>query len=102
MMDLRHGGDGGLAASAAGALLDRDGGRYSVDGIDIGLAGRLDDGACIGVQRFQVAALAFVEQNVERQRGFARARYARDDGEGIARNTDVDADRKSTRLNSSH
>src|SRR3546814_14769802 len=85
-MNLRHRGDGGLAAAAAGALLDGDRGRYPIDCIHIGLAGRLDDGARIGVQRLQVAALALVEKNVEGQCGFARARYARDNGNVVARN----------------
>src|SRR5256885_17257787 len=68
---------GGLAPAARQALLDGHGGRNAVDRVHLGPARRLDDGARIGVQRLQVAALAFVEQDVEGQRGLARARDTR-------------------------
>ena len=71
VMDLGHRGHGGLASATAGALLDGDRGRDPEDGVHVGLAGRLHDGAGVGVERFQVAALAFVEEDVEGQGGLA-------------------------------
>ena len=88
--DLRGGADGRFAAAAAQALLDGDGGRDAVHRIDLGPAGGLHDGARVGVEAFEVAALAFVEQNVEGQRGLARTADAGDDVELAAR--DVDAE----------
>src|SRR5690606_4449969 len=91
MVDFRHRGHGRFAAPAAGALLDGYRGGNAVDGVDVGLAGGLNDGACVGVERFQIAALPFVEQDIEGEGGFARARYARDHGECVTRNADVHA-----------
>src|SRR5690606_16730488 len=85
-----HGGHGRLAAAAAGALFDGHRGRYAENGVHVRLAGRLDDGARIGVERFQVAPLPFVEQDVEGQRGLARSRYAGDHREFVVRDLDVD------------
>ncbi len=78
---------GGLAPAARQALLDGHGGRNAIHGIHLGPARGLDDGS--GRRRssdFEVAALAFVEQDVKRQRGFARAAHAGDDVELAARN----------------
>src|SRR5690606_22078249 len=90
MVDFGHGGHGRLAAAAAGALFDGHRGRYAENGVHVRLAGRLDDGARIGVERFQVAPLPFVEQDVEGQRGLARSRYAGDHREFVVRDLDVD------------
>ena len=57
-----------LATAAAGALLDGDRGWNAEDGIDIGPGCRLHELPRVGVQRFQVAALTFVEQDVEGER----------------------------------
>ena len=76
MPDLGGSAHRGLAPAARKPLLDGDRGRNAVDRIDLGPAGRLHDGTGVGVERLQVAALALVEQNVESQRGFARARDA--------------------------
>ena len=79
-----------LAAAAAGALLDRHRRRDAEDGIDVGAAGRLHELPRVGVERFEVAALALGEHDVEGERGLARAGHAGDDGEAVARNRDVD------------
>ena len=71
----------GLAPAAGEALLDRHRGRYAVHRIHVGPAGRLHQAARIGIEAFEIAALAFVEDDVERQRGFARAADTGDDGE---------------------
>src|SRR6185436_12974743 len=80
-----------LAAAAAGALLDRHRGRDAEDGVDVGPRGALHELARVGVERLQVAALAFVEQDVEGEGGLARARHPGDDGEAPARDLYVDA-----------
>ena len=90
VIDLGERGHRALAAAAAGALLDGDRGRNAVDRIHVRPRRGLHELARVRVQRFEIAALAFVEDDVERQRGFARARHAGDDGEGFARNRDVD------------
>ncbi len=66
-------------------------GRNAPDGIHLGPARGLHDGARIGVQRFEVAALAFVEQDVKRQRGLARAGHARHHIELAARDVHAQA-----------
>ena len=88
MPDFGGGAHGGLAPAARQPLLDGDGGRNAVDRIDLGPTGGLDDGARIGIERLQIAALAFVEQDVEGQRRLARAADARDHIELAARNLD--------------
>ena len=86
MPHLGGGAHGGLAPAPAQALLNGHRGRNAIHGIHLGPPGRLHDAARVGVEAFQVAALAFVEQNVKRQRGFARAAHARDHAELAARN----------------
>ena len=88
--DLRRRRDRALAPAARQALLDRDRRRNAVHRIDLRPSRRLDDAARIRVQRFEVAPLALVEQDVERQRALARAADAGDDAELAARNGDVE------------
>src|SRR5690606_30807230 len=90
MVDLGHRGHRRLAPAAAGALLDGNRGRNAEDRVHVRLAGRLDDGARVGVERFQVAPLPFVEQDVEGQGRLARARHAGDHGELVVRDLDAD------------
>ena len=80
---------GGFAPAARQALLDGHRRRDAVHRIDLGPTRRLHDAARVGVERFEITPLAFVEQDVERQRGFARAADAGDDVELAA--WDVDA-----------
>jgi hypothetical protein len=80
-----------LRPAAAQALLDGHRGRDAVDRVHLGPPGRLHDAARVGVQAFQVAPLAFVEQDVEGQRALARARHAGDHVELAARDVDVQA-----------
>ena len=58
--------------------------------VNVGPRGGLHKLPRIGVERFEVAALAFVENDVERKRGFTRTRRPRDDGEAFRRNLDAD------------
>ena len=90
MIDLGERRDGALAAAAAGALLDGHRRRNAEDGVHVGARGRLHELARIGVQRFEVAALALGEQDVEGQRALAAAGHAGDDGEALrARSTSM-------------
>ena len=89
MPDLGGGADGGFASASGEPLLDGHRGGNAVDGVDLRSACGLHDAAGVGVERLQVAALAFVEQDVKGQRGFAGTRDTGDHGELTAR--DVDA-----------
>ncbi len=88
---LGGGAHGGLAPAARQALLNGHGGRNAVHRIHLGPACGLHDAAGVGVEAFEVAALAFVEQDVERQRGFARAADAGDDVELATRHVHAQA-----------
>ncbi len=90
VIDLGQRRDRALAPAAARALLDRDRRRDAEDRVDVGLGRRLHELARVGVQRFEITALAFGEHDVERERALAAAGDAGDDGELIARNRDVD------------
>ena len=90
MMDFGKRADGTLAPPAAGALLDRHRRRNAVDRVDVRSRGNLHKLTRVGVQRFEVAALAFAEHDVEGQRGFAAAGYAGDYRELAARQRKVD------------
>ena len=68
VVDLGERRDRALAAAAAGALLDRHRRRNAEDRVDVGPRRRLHELARIGVERLEIAALAFVEQDVERER----------------------------------
>ena len=73
VMDLGERAHRALPAAAAGALLDRHRGRDAEDGVHVRAARRrLHKLPRIGVERFQVAALALGKQDVEGQRGLAR------------------------------
>ncbi|EDT04028.1 hypothetical protein BamIOP4010DRAFT_2429 [Burkholderia ambifaria IOP40-10] len=88
--DFGRGRDRALAAAARQALLDRHRRRNAVHRIDFRPPGRLHDRARIRVQRFEIAALAFVEQNVERERRLAGTRHAGDHVELAVRDVDVE------------
>src|SRR5581483_4602647 len=90
MIDLREGRDGALAAAAARALLDRDRGRNTEYGVDVRSGRRLYELTRVGIQRLQIAALAFVEEDIERQSRFAGTGDAGDDGEPVARDLHID------------
>ena len=76
--------DRALAPPAADALLDRHRGGDAVDRVDVGARRRLDHRARVRVERFEVAPLSFLEQDVEGERGLAAAGDAGDDGERVA------------------
>ena len=76
MPDFGRRADGGLDAAARQALLNSYRGRNAIHRIDFRSTRGLHDAAGIGIERLQIAPLAFVEQNIKRQGGFARAAHA--------------------------
>ncbi len=88
--DLGRGRDRALAPAARQPLLDRDGRRNAVHRIDFRAAGRLHDRARIRIQRFEVTALPFMEQDVERERRLAGTGHAGDHVELAVRDVDVE------------
>ena len=71
-------------------LVDGDGRRDALDGLDLGLLHHLHVLAGVGRHALDVAALALGEEGVESQRGLARAAGPGDDDELMARQADVD------------
>ena len=90
MIDFGDRGDGALAATATGALLDADRGRNAGDEVDIGPGELLDELAGISVHRIQKAALSFGKQKIEGKRALARTADACDDDKLVARNRQRD------------
>ncbi len=90
VVDLGDGADGGARAAAGGFLLDRNRRAQAVDGIDFGPLHLIQKLARVGRERFDVAALALGVDGVEGERRFAGSAQPGDDGEGVARNLDVD------------
>src|SRR5690625_3831853 len=88
MIDLRHGRNRGFSATTTGSLLNGDGGRDAVNGINIRLAGRLHNTASVGIQRFEIAPLPFVEKNIEGQGRLAGARDTGNHSKRTVWNTD--------------
>ena len=73
-----------------GFLLNRNGGRQTLDQIHIGLVHQLQKLAGIGRQAFNITALTFSIQSVKGQARFAGAAKARDHHQLVARNIEVD------------
>ena len=88
MVNLGDGGDGAFAAAARDALLDADGGRQAVDGVDIGPGHLLDKLPGVGIEGVEKTALAFRKKNVERERAFAGTADAGDDDKLVAWDAD--------------
>ena len=71
-------------------LLDRDRRREPLDQVDVGLLHELQELPRVRRQRFDVAALAFRVQRVERERALAGAGETGDDDQPVARQIEVD------------
>ena len=84
--DLGDGRDGGLAGAARDALFNRDGGWDAGEAVDGGARELFDELSRVGRHRFHEAALAFGEDDVEGEGGFAGAGDAGDDGELAVQN----------------
>ena len=90
MMDLGQRAHRALAPPAAGTLLDRDRRRNAAHRIHVRTRSRLHELPGVCVQRFEVAALPFGEDDVESERGLAAAGHAGHHGETLARNRQID------------
>ena len=91
IVNLRDRADGGTRVFAGGFLVDGDGGRKPVDGIDIRLFHLPQKLAGIGREGFDIAALSLGVERIERKRGFAASGQTGEDDEFIARQGQVKA-----------
>ena len=91
VVDLGRGGDRRAGAVPAGALLDRDRRRQTVDRLDVGLLHLVEELARVRAQALHVLALALGKDRVEREAALAAAGDAGDDHEPVA--GDVDRER---------
>ena len=89
VVDFCDGADRGTRAAAGGFLLDGNGGAQSIDGVHIGALHLIEELACVGGERLDIAALALGIDGIEGERGLARTAQAGDDGQGVARDLDV-------------
>jgi len=83
VVNFGGGGDGGAGVAGGVFLADGDAGGDAIDLIDLGLFHAFEELAGVGGEGFDVAALAFSVDGVERERGFAGAGNAGDDGEFV-------------------
>ena len=72
VVHLGNGADGGAGLRVGGLLVDRHRRRQTLDEVDVGFVHLPEELPGIGRQRFDVAALAFGEDRVERERRLAR------------------------------
>src|SRR5262249_58772552 len=72
-------------------LLDRDGGRQPLDGVDLGLLHLLEELPGVRREALDVAALALGVDRVERERRFAGSRKSGDDDQLITGDFEIDA-----------
>ena len=91
VVDLGHRADRRTRVARRGLLVDGDGRRQPLDGIDVGLLHELEELPRIRRQAFDIAPLAFGVDGVERQRRLARPRQPGDDDQPVPRQVDVDA-----------
>ncbi len=90
VVDLGDRSDRGARVVAGRLLLDRDGRREPLDGVDIGLLHEPEELASVGRERLDVAPLPLGVDGVEGERRLPRAREPRDDGEAVTRDRDID------------
>ena len=90
VVHLGDGADGGARVVTGGFLLDRDGGREPLDGVDIGLLHEPQELSRVRGERLDVASLPFGVDRIERERRFARAGQAGHDRQLVARDRDAD------------
>ena len=90
VVDLGDGAHGGPRIRTGGLLLDRDRRGEPLDRIDVGFLHEPEELPGIGGERLDVAALAFGEDRVERERRLAATRQPGDDRQLIPGDRDVD------------
>lgn len=81
--------DGRAGGGSAALLLESDGGRKAVDGIDLGHAHLMKEAARVWGDGFQVAALRFGIESAKGERRLARAGYAGEHNESISRDPNI-------------
>ena len=90
VVDLGDGPDRRARVARRRLLVDRDGGRESIDAIDIGLLHLPEELSGVRTERFDVAPLSLCVERVEGETGLARPGKARDADELIARQLNGD------------
>ena len=90
VVHLRHRADGGSWVLRGGLLVDGNGGGEAFDIVDVGLFLLPKEHTGVGRQALHIAALALGIDGVERERRLSAAGQARDDGQRVAGNFDVD------------
>ena len=90
IVDLGERADGRAGGADVVLLLDGDGGRDAVDGIDVRLVHAVEELPDVGREGLDVAALALGVEGVEGERGFAGAGGAGDDGEFAERDLEIE------------
>ena len=84
-MHFRNRADGRARVFGGGFLVDGNGGRKSVDGIDVRLVHLTQKQARIARKRFDIPPLAFCINGIKSQRRFSAARKPRHDDHLVAR-----------------
>ena len=90
VVDLRDRAHRRAGVVGSRLLVDRDGGRKSVDIVHVRFVHLTEEHARVGGQALHVSALSFREDGVEREGGFSRARKTRKYHELVPRNRYVD------------
>ena len=79
----------GAGVMARGFLINRDGGRQALDGINIGLINLAQKLTRISRETLDIAALAFSKDRVERERTLAATAHPREHHHLVARDGDI-------------
>ena len=90
VLDFSDGAHGGPGVVAGGFLVDGDGRREALDGINIGFVHLAQKLAGIGGQTLHIAPLALSEDRVEGQGALAATANASEDHQFVARNRQID------------
>src|SRR6266481_6902045 len=90
IVNFGDGADSGARRARGRFLLDGDRRRKPFDDVDFGALHLVEELPRVGGKRFDVAALSFGVDGVERERGFARAGKAGDDREAVPGDFDAD------------
>ncbi len=90
VVDLGHRAHGRPGVARGGLLLDRDGRREALDGIDVRLLHQLQELPGVGRQALDIAALPLGIDRVEGEGRFARARQPRQHDQAVAGHVDID------------
>ncbi len=89
VVQLGHGAHGGTRAAHRVGLVDGDGGRHAFHPVHRRLVHAVQELARVGAEGLHITALAFGEQRVEHQAGFARPARPGDHGQFAGANVQV-------------